>query len=167
MTQLEAIAADSTDDDAEESREKLHMIKGVIYWQMHAGFKARAWAVRKNVREVQQALRETESRWSLVKEAADNVPARDGEFAARVAALGPRLGAAQSEVDRLKAAEGGYLSELAISELRSQRSRLASYLIQARYALATLYDRAADDSAPKRPAKPPEPGADEQPEPQP
>ena len=167
VTQLEAIAADSTDDDAEESREKLHMIKGVIYWQMHAGFKARAWAVRKNVREVQQALRETESRWSLVKEAADNVPARDGEFAARVAALGPRLGAAQSEVDRLKAAEGGYLSELAISELRSQRSRLASYLIQARYALATLYDRAADDSAPKRPAKPPEPGADEQPEPQP
>lgn len=165
VTQLETLAADSTDDDADESREKLHMIKGVLYWQMHAGFKARAWAVRKNVREVQQALRETESRWSLVKEAADAVPARDGEFAERVAALGPRLGVAQGEVERLKAAEGGYLSELAIDELRAQRSRLASYLLQARYALATLYDRAADDSAPKKVAKPTAPDTDDEPEP--
>ena len=167
VQELEALAADSTDEDAVEAREKLRLIKGVLYWQMHAGFKARAWAVRKDDREAQQALREAERRWSQVNEAEENVPARDDEFAARVAALGPRLGAAQGEVERLKNAEGDYLSDLAIGELRAQRSRLAAYLVQARYALATLYDRAADDSAPKRPAKPVNPADDSEQEPEP
>ena len=161
VEQLDGIAADSGDPDALDDREKLRLMKGVLYWQMHQAFKARAWAVRKNERETQQALREAEIRWAQVTEAEGSVPNRDEDFARRVVDLGGRVHAAQADVRRLQAVEAGYLSSLAVDELRAQRNRLDAYLIQARYALATLYDRAADDRSrseahPARPAESPE-----------
>jgi hypothetical protein len=44
------------------------------------------------------------------------------------------------------------LADIAVRELEEQRKRLDEYSIQARYALATIYDRAA---AAPMPAKPP------------
>ncbi len=144
VEQLEAMAVDSTEPDADETREKIRLVKGVLYWQMHSAYKARAWAVRKNNRETLTALHETEGRWAQVHDAIGSVPARDEGFAERVAALRPRMAAARNEIERLRQAEGGYLADLAVGELTAQRERLASYLLQARYALATLYDRAAN-----------------------
>ena len=150
MEQLEALAADSTEPDADEARDKIRLIKGVLYWQMHSAYTARAWAARKNDRETLTALHDTEGRWAQVKEAIGTVPVRDEGFAERVAALRPRMAAASGEIERLRQAEGSYLADLAVGELTAQRERLAAYLLQARYALATLYDRAANGE----PAKP-------------
>lgn len=155
VDQLQQVAASSTDEDAQDARDKLRLMQGVLYWQMDAAFKARAWSVRRNSRETLQALREAEGRWSLVAEARDAVPTRDDAYAARVAELGPRVRRSEAEIDRLETAEAAYLSGLAVEELQAQKSRLAAYLLQARYALATLYDRTADDRATReRPAKP-------------
>ena len=41
-----------------------------------------------------------------------------------------------------------YLAELAVQELEGQKDRLATYQIQARFALATMYDRAANVTSP-------------------
>jgi hypothetical protein len=142
--QLQALAAD--DPAAADAREKLRLIKGVVYWQMHQGFKARAWSLRKNLRDLQQAQRETDTRWSLVREAEASVPDRNGDFAARIATLEQELKDAQGRLAGLKRAQSTYLADIAVSELEAQKERLATYMVQARYALATLYDRAAADS---------------------
>ncbi len=46
-------------------------------------------------------------------------------------------------VDDAKAAQGRRLADIAVRELEEQRKRLDEYSVQARYALATIYDRAA------------------------
>ena len=161
VEQMEGVLASAgADPDLEEAREKLRLIKGVIYWQMDDGFKARAWAARKSLREVAQALRETEKRWSLVQEAKTAVPDRNGEFGARIDALRPRIAAARERLTGLENAESRYLADIAINELESQKERISTYMLQARYALATIYDRAAAEQQ-KVVAPPPAPTPDD------
>ena len=69
------------------------------------------------------------------------------------------MAAAGGEIERLRQAEGSYLADLAVGELTAQRERLAAYLLQARYALATLYDRAANGE-PAKPRAPSDPAGD-------
>jgi tetratricopeptide (TPR) repeat protein len=146
VEQMEGVLATAGNDpDLEDARDKLRLVKGVIYWQMNDGFKARAWAAHKNLREVAQALRETEKRWSLVQEAKTAVPDRNGEFGARIAALRPRIDAARGRLAALERAQADYLADIAVSELTAQKERISTYMLQARYALATIYDRAAEE----------------------
>jgi tetratricopeptide (TPR) repeat protein len=157
VEQLEALAAagDGSDPEIAAAREKLRLIKGVTYWQMNEGFKARAWSGRKNLREVAGALRETEKRWSLVQEAKNAVPDRNGEFAARIARLRPRIDGARAQVAALKAGQAQYLADIAVRELESQKGRIETYMVQARYALATIYDRAGEAEDAARPVTKP------------
>ena len=160
VEQMEGVLAAAGDDpDLSEAREKLRLVKGVIYWQMNDGFKARAWAARKDLRDVSQALRVTEKRWSLVQEAKTAVPDRNGEFGQRIGELRPRIEAARDRLAALEHAQADYLAEIAVTELASQKDRISTYMLQARYALATIYDRA---SAPGE-ARPGPPPADEAP----
>jgi hypothetical protein len=55
----------------------------------------------------------------------------------RLTALRERLALAQT-------AQSGQLSALAIGELEAQKDRLAEYELQARFSLASIYDRAAE-----------------------
>jgi len=159
VEQMENVLSTAGDDpELAEAREKLRLVKGVVYWQMNDGFKARAWAARKNLREVGQALRETEKRWSLVQEARTAVPDRNGNFGERIAALHPRIEAARQRLARLEHAQAEYLADIAVGELESQKDRISTYMLQARYALATIYDRAA--AAAQQPSAPPPAPAD-------
>lgn len=159
VEQMEGVLAAAGDDpDVSEAREKLRLVKGVIYWQMNDGFKARAWAARKDLRDVSQALRETEKRWSLVQEAKTAVPDRNGEFGQRIGELRPRIEAARDRLAALEHAQADYLAEIAVTELASQKDRISTYMLQARYALATIYDRAAaGEQKPATPAAPQSP----------
>jgi TolA-binding protein len=156
VQELEALAAAGDPEDAsiQDAKDKLRLIKGVTLWQMSEGFRARAWSARKNLREVSQALRETEKRWNLVQEAKGAVPDRNGEFARRIAELRPRIEGAQARVAQLKTGQAQYLADIAVRELESQKARIETYMVQARYALATIYDRAADAEDKARPVPP-------------
>jgi len=151
VEQMESVLANAGNDpDLDDARDKLRLARGVLYWEMNDGFKARAWAVRKGVREVSQALRETEKRWSLVQEAKQAVPDRNGEFGARIASLRPRIEGARDRLAALERAQADYLADIAVRELESQKERIATYMLQARYSLATIYDRATQDLDAKR-----------------
>jgi hypothetical protein len=147
VEQLEALAAagDPADPQIAGAREKLRLIRGVTYWQMNEGFRARAWTARRALRDTERALRDTEKGWALVQEARGAVPDRNGEFATRIAALRPRIEGARTRLAALKQGQAQYLADLAVGELEQQKGRLETYLVQARYALATVYDRASAD----------------------
>ena len=66
-----------------------------------------------------------------------------GEFAARVEALRQRLEAAQQRLAGVAKQQNGLLEALARNELEQQKERIGTYQIQARFALASIYDRAA------------------------
>ena len=87
------------------------------------------------------------------------MPNNTGEFAARVAALRARLDGAQVRLAEVAKQQNGLLEGLARNELEQQKERIGTYQIQARFALASIYDRAA---APTPAPAPHEPKGDTQ-----
>jgi hypothetical protein len=130
--------------DRTEQRDRLRLVKGVLYFHLAESFKARTWQQRRTMKDLDLALRETQSRWIRVERARKSVPTNTGEFAARVAALKARIDALQVRLAATEQKQSAYLAQLAVAELERQKDRLATYQVQARFALATMYDRAAN-----------------------
>jgi hypothetical protein len=71
------------------------------------------------------------------------MPNNTGQFAERVEALRLRLETAQQRLAGVAKQQNGLLESLARNELSQQKERISTYQIQARFALASIYDRAA------------------------
>jgi hypothetical protein len=131
------------DDETNVIREKTRLAKGVLYWRLAESFKARVWNERRTLKDLDQALREAQNRWIRVQKARGSMPTNTGQFAERVAALRARLEAAQQRLAGVARQQNGLLESLARAELEEQKERIGTYQIQARFALASIYDRAA------------------------
>ncbi len=138
-----ALAAAPHDAATEALRDRARLVKGVLYFEMDGAFKARVWRERRTLKDLDLALHEGVERWIRVEHARRNVPANTGEFAARVTALQSRIAALQVRLAATRRKQGEYLARLAAGELSEQKARLAAYQVQARFDLASLYDRAA------------------------
>jgi hypothetical protein len=135
--------ADQNDPMVQEQREKIRLIRGTLLWNFNASYKARLWRARKEMRELDVAYKEARRRSVLVSRAREDYPARTEEFARRVATLQPRIDGLSARLEATGQAQNRYLASIAIKELENQKQRLASYSLQARYALASIYDKAA------------------------
>jgi outer membrane protein assembly factor BamD (BamD/ComL family) len=140
----DALAAQPDDPSLDETRDKVRLLKGVLYWQMNESFKARTWTTRRSLKELDAALKQMEKRWLLVQQARKNMPNDTEAFAHRVAQLRPRIEALGTRLAAAGRAQGEYLAGIAVDELEVQKQRLTSYQVQARFALASIYDRSAD-----------------------
>jgi hypothetical protein len=140
----DALAAQPDDPSLDETRDKVRLLKGVLYWQMNESFKARTWTTRRSLKELDVALKQMEKRWLLVQQARENMPNDTEAFAHRVAQLRPRIDALGTRLAAAGRAQGEYLAGIAVDELEAQKRRLTSYQVQARFALASIYDRSAD-----------------------
>ncbi|HTW74523.1 MAG TPA: hypothetical protein VMD56_06330 [Steroidobacteraceae bacterium] len=132
--------------------DKLQLIRGVLYWRLQAAFKARSYQEQRALQQVDRALEELQDRWVLVERARAAVPHTNGGFAARVAALGARIDRLHADLADAQRAQGSYLDDLAEAQLQQQQSRLAAYAEEARFALANVYDRAANAAPADAPA---------------
>jgi hypothetical protein len=131
-----------------ELHERLALVKGVLQMRLEDAWNARQWQVQRDLRDLDLALREAQSRWIRVQRALRSVPANTGEFAARVASLKARIDAIQARIAATEHKQSAYLAQIAVSELTQQKERLVTYQIQARFALASMYDRAANAESP-------------------
>jgi len=145
-----ALLTAPNDDETNAIREKTRLAKGVLYWRLAENFKARVWNERRTLKDLDQALREAQNRWVRVQKARGSMPNNTGEFATRVASLRARLEGAQSRLAGVAKQQNALLEVLARTELEQQKERIGTYQIQARFALASIYDRAAaPPTAPK------------------
>ena len=124
--------------------DKLRLVKGVLYWKLDAAFKTRSYQQQHALREIDRALEELQNRWVRVQRARASVATNNGEFAARVTTLGARIDALKLHLVAAQRQQGQYLDDLAENELTAQQARLRTYSEQARFALASLYDRASE-----------------------
>lgn len=154
ILRMEAALANAPDTtENAELRDRVRLVKGVLAFRLNDSFKARMWQQHRSIKDLDLALHEAQSRWIRVDRARKSVPNNNGEFAARVADLKARIEALQTRLVATQQKQTGYLADLAIHELDEQKGRLAQYQVQARYALASMYDRAAADEEPqKKPA---------------
>jgi hypothetical protein len=139
------LAAHPDDPDLAEMREKLRLMKGVMYWKLSGSFKARLWNERRSVKELEAELKETQKRAVLVAQARAGIPVNTGAYGARVTAVRTRMDQLQQRLADVSAQQNRFLQALAIRELEGQKQRILTYQIQARYELAAIYDRASSD----------------------
>jgi hypothetical protein len=148
VRQLEdALATAPHDEQNDALRDRLRLVKGVLFYQLNDAFKAREWQERRTLKDLDLALHEAQSRWIRVDRARRSVPTNTGEFAARLAALKTRITELQARLVSAEHAQQAYLQQIAVAELSDQKVRLDAYEVQARFALATMYDKAASDAA--------------------
>jgi len=136
-------AAPDTPENA-EARARLALVKGVLYYRLDEAYAARLWQEHRSLKDLSLALHEAQSRWIRVERARRDMPMNTGEFAARIAALRQRIEALQGRLVAAQEKQGAYLARIAVHELEQQKDRLETYQVQARFALATMYDRAAN-----------------------
>jgi Tetratricopeptide repeat len=136
-------AAPATEENA-DLRDRLRLVKGVLFFRLNDSFKARMWQQHRTIKDLDLALHEAQNRWIRVERARQSVPTNNGEFAARVAALKVRIDALQTHLAATEQKQSAYLAQVAVDELQQQKNRLSTYQVQARFALATMYDRAAN-----------------------
>jgi predicted negative regulator of RcsB-dependent stress response len=150
------LAAHQDDPDMAELREKHRLMKGVLIWRMSEGFKARLWNQRRSIKELEAGLKETQKRALLVEQARKNVPSDASAYGKRVADVRARMDDLQSKLDVASERQNLHLQAIAIETLEAQKQRISTYQVQARFALASIYDRAANPPDPaKKPAPPP------------
>jgi hypothetical protein len=150
---LEATPALSADiPEAAEVRDKIRLMKGVLQWDMERQFEDRLWRARRELNDTGEALVEAQRARRQIDESLQRQPAEFADFSERVYGLDPRIEALKMRLEDELAAQRDYLQSIAVGELRAQKERLDTYAIQARFALATIYDLATagtdEESAP-------------------
>jgi len=153
VQQLEAAlqGADPSDPNTADMQDKLRLIRGTLFWNMSASYKARLWHTRKEHRELDVAVKEARRRWTLIERARVDSPKQTDAFAVRVDDLQPRIETLILKLEDAGKAQDRYLAEIAIRELNQQKQRLAAYGLQAQFALASIYDKAANGPRPSPP----------------
>jgi len=142
---IEAGLAGMPDDEATRAaRDKLALVKGALYWDLHQAFRERLYQLRRGLRELDRALEEANTRWLRVQKARESAPVTTGDYAGRIATLTDRLTTLRARLATAAQAQQQLLADIAVHELQAQRERLADYEIQARFSLAAIYDRAAE-----------------------
>jgi hypothetical protein len=61
-------------------------------------------------------------------------------FNERVDGLSPKIVDLRDRVDAAMSSQRGFLRTIAVDELQAQKKRLDTYTVQARFALAAIYD---------------------------
>jgi hypothetical protein len=131
------------DPAAAELARKQAFFKGLLLWDLRRDYRARLWNEQRSLRELDRTLREARQRHHTVSTSASNWPEEFAALSARIAALGPRVEALKAETDATLVAQRGHLERIAVATLDAQRDRLNTYMVQARFSLAAIYDRAA------------------------
>jgi hypothetical protein len=139
----EALALEPPGPEREDAAARLRLVKGVLYWNLAASFRGRMFEQRRALRDLDSLLRDTQNRWERLATARASVPANTGDFGQRLAAAGAKLEALRERLVATRGKQNELLAQLAIRELSQQKERLNTYQLQARFALATIYDRAA------------------------
>ena len=133
-----ALAADIP--EAREVSDKIRLIKGVLQWQIEGDFKDRLWRIRRDLHQTGEALVEAQRARRKIDESMRTEPERFGEFGERVYGLSPRIDELKLRVAESMAAQLAFLQTIATDELQAQKQRLDIYTVQARFALAAIYD---------------------------
>ncbi len=131
--------------EAAEVRDKIQLLKGVLQWQLEREFKDRLWRIRRNLNDAGEALVATQRSRRQIDETIRNEPLRFEELSNRVYGLAPRIEGMKMSVEDALSEQRTFLQSIAVGELQAQKQRLDVYTIQARFALAAIYDVAATE----------------------
>jgi hypothetical protein len=142
------------DPEIAAAAERVRRVAGALTWQLAQEHPDRLWNARKALRTINTELELAHARDEELAQAQRDEPARQEQFAARIAELEASVRGMIPRVAALTLEQQGQVQELAVAELTRQKERLVAYTTQARFAVAQLYDRAALARNPDDASKP-------------
>ncbi len=122
-------------------RDRVRLVAGVLSWQLAYDYAARVWIEKRDLQTIDSGLAEASVRANVLAVAQHDEPIRFERFGQRIAAIRPLLQVMIPRVAGLSREQRTEAQDVAIAELTNQQQRIASYITQARFALAQLYDR--------------------------
>ncbi|MEE8464672.1 MAG: hypothetical protein V3S53_07795, partial [Gammaproteobacteria bacterium] len=128
--------------ETSDLRKKQRLLAGVLNWRLEARFKERLWRQKKTLNDLDIAMLDARQRSAKVSRARTEMPAKFARYRQTIDGLRPRVRAMIAQAAIIAATQQAFLQSLAIAELEAQKERLYTYRVQARFALATIYDRA-------------------------
>jgi hypothetical protein len=126
---------------AAELRDKHRILKGLLQWNMEREFRSRSWQQERSIAELGEQIAIMRKQAGELDAAAASIPATVETFAARIARLNPRIDMMQGKLRLAVYVHESYLQKLVEGELQGQKDRLLAYRAQARFALASIFDR--------------------------
>jgi hypothetical protein len=133
-----------TDPALAEAHDRLRRVAGALAWQLAHDYSARDRSAQKGQAATEATLADVRAHDAELAKAQQDEPARFEDFARRIAELDRRLDVLAPRVEALTLAQQAALNDIAVANLMQQKERLAGYTAQARFAVAQLYDRAAE-----------------------
>jgi tetratricopeptide (TPR) repeat protein len=133
-------------------QEKHRLLSGLLAWDLAAQAPARLRAAQKNLTETARVLEEADGHRQALAQAQVEVPGSFAGYTARIEAERVRIGRLRGDIQRAAVDQEQHLATLAIDELTRRREQIASYIVQARFAVAQIHDqavRAADKEKPQ------------------
>ena len=148
LAETPVLAADVP--EADEARDKIGLMKGVLQWELERDFADRLWRIRRNLRQTGEALVDTQRSRRKIDESLRTEPLHLDELGSRVYELAPRIESTKMRVEDALSSQRAFLQAVAVQELQAQKQRLHTYTVQARFALSAIYDIAtpAGESSP-------------------
>lgn len=129
--------------DSADLRRKHRVLKGVLLWNMDREYRLRVWRQQRAVDELDEALKQLDEQQAALNTTVASLDSTVSGFAGRIDALEPAIRNLQARLNRAMQQYSAYLNGIAVAELQDQQQRMATYRSQARFALATIYDRMA------------------------
>ncbi len=110
-------------------------------WDMEREFRLRAWHQKRSLDSLGGELNSLSDNYQSIQAAISSIPGTVTGFDVRIAELEPRLKLQRQQLQSSMDQYSDYLEQLAVAELEIKRERIQSYRAQARFALASIYDR--------------------------
>lgn len=124
-------------------RDRLRMVQGVVTWQLAQAHQGAVHQLQKDVSASRGALSEAQRDQLDAQQFLVNGGQRLEALQVKANALTGAMSRMLQPVDALQADYQQTMLDLTLDEINRQKSRLLSYLSQARFAMAKLYDQAA------------------------
>ena len=132
--------------DISDVPDKYHRLSGILHWNLAMDYRPRLWQAKKELRQLDRELVIAKQRKeSLQQVQITAIQAFEG-YDSRIAGVRNRVTTLQLRLSVVADAQEHYLEEMAVAELQQQKQRLAEYLVQARFAVAQIYDQAGRTS---------------------
>ena len=144
VTEIERTPAVQADiPEAAEVQDKIDLLKGVLQWELEGDFKERLQYIHRNLHQTGEALVGSQRARRQIEETMRTEPLVFAALSDRVYGLAPRIEGTKIRLEDALFRQRAYLQTIAVGELQAQKDRLDLYTIQARFALAAIYDVAA------------------------
>lgn len=135
--------------DIAKAKDRVRMVAGLLSWQIFQDEPTRLWKVKSALADARESLSQSEKRDVALAQWVQGEPKRLNQFSDRLQVASQSLDALMPKVESLAAEQQVVLQNMAVADLFAQKDNLATYLVQARFAVAQLYDQATAASKSK------------------